>query len=964
MPPSDPVIDRVILDFLARCVEDARRGEERGLAAYQALYPGHEQLIASEWARLRRGQQEPADELRRLGPYRLLEALGRGGQGVVYRAIDERIGRTVALKLLPGLAPEDGLPARVQREVEAIARLDHPGLGVVYEAGVHTGQVYLAMRYVPGLSLAQVLAERSAAGPERESRSRRDRLRDDVGLVEKLARALHAAHEAGVVHRDVKPANVMIHESGEPVLLDFGLARSDDSALETLTASGELLGTTAYMAPERLRGEGGSDRRVDVWALGVLLYELLTGRRPFEGPGLDELSRRIRHENPTDPRRLERGIPRDLAVVLGAALEKDPGKRYPTALALAEELARVRSGRPVHAQPPSPLGRLRRWAWRHPALGSLALVLLVTLAASLWAALAFAELADAERDAHQRSEELVLQLQLQQRELRETAARETAARREAEALLVKRGAEQAELLQLAGSLGRRWEMLDVLTAAARTRAALQPPLPDDLPSLLQLRELATSALLTPDARHDHVIQRSSLGAGRFSRDGTRLALTWVAPDFSAAGLRLLDTRSGDELLNMPGMFLLSDSFSVALSEDAARLIIPRSDAISLWRCADVVHLQQHAIPEALEAAKTTSRWEVSFLPGDRFFVGVGAPGNDPSGPHGWAIWGLDPQRLVQHQVTSTALNDWLALSPDDSHLLLPGGAAELQLLRLPVGDAGAPIVAELLAPAPVHAACIGPGQQPEIHVVLRPPGGRVDELARLDLSGRVLARRELPFRTASASGLLRRSPDGRHLALASARGDIELLDTQDLHSVLSIPAESSRKLEDLRFSADGRELLSHSSAEGSDAWRLLLEPGLEQHLPTRARPGKDLACSADGTLVAALAQGARAPQLARPSALVAESTDDEGLAADADEIEAPARLRSPDAAAGDAAPTLQLPDEAGALELVAVDAGAARVAALGPHFAWLWNLPDPTPRRLARPADGEALELVFDADGA
>ena len=937
MPSSDPVADRVVLEFLRRHADDARRGEEPGLAHYQALFPGHEELVAKEWAQLHEEQDARDDHTRRLGPYRLLDVVGRGGQGVVYRAIDERIGRTVALKLLPGLAPEHGLPDRVQRELEAIARLDHPGLGVVYEAGVQAGQVYLAMRYVPGRSLAELLHERSSAEARDDDRGRRDRLADDVGLVEKLAHALHAAHEAGVVHRDVKPANVMIHESGEPVLLDFGLARADDSALATITASGELLGTTAYMAPERLRGEGGTDRHVDVWALGVLLYELLTGRRPFEGPGLDEVSRRIRVEDPVDPRRLARGIPRDLAVVVGTALEKEPGRRYPTALALAEELARVRAGRPVHARPPGPLGRLRRWAWRHPALAALTLVLLIGLLGSVWGALTMADLADAERSARERSDELNVQLQLRQQELQATAERERIARREAEALLVTRGAEQAQLLKLAGNLGRRWEMLATLEAAARTRAALEPPLPEGLPSTFMLRELATEALLTVDARHDRVIHRSSLGSGRFSRDGTRLVTTWVAPDFGRAGLRVLDTASGDELIHMDGMFLLSDSFCVSLAADGRHLLVPRSDAISLWRTADVLHAQQYAIPADLDAAAGSSNWEVAFLPGERFFVGVGAPRNDPGRPHGWAIWELETARVVQHHGGAPDLHDWLALSPDDRHLLLPDGARAVSLLRLPVGADGAPVIARWEAPEPVRAATLGAGEAPDVHLLMRAPGADRDELARVDAAGRVLARRELPVRTSDECGLLRRSPDGRTLALVEAGGGLMLLDAVDLHALLRIPAPSQRSLDDLRFAANGRELLSHSGAEGGDAWELELDPGLERRLPLRPRPGSALAFSADGFHAAALVEDGRAPRLAR---VLPGSPDDPPV------------------------PVLQLPDDADPLEHLAVDATGARVAAAGGGALWLWELPEPGPRRLERPGDAVDRGLAFADDGA
>jgi len=215
----------------------------------------------------------------RVGPYRLVRELGRGGQAIVWLAEDSRIGRQVALKMLPHLGPggEEAL-RRFRREAEVAARLEHPGICSVFEAEIDHGTPYIAMRYVAGETLARRLAvarDAQAAPPDRGA------LRDLALLFEKAARALHAAHEAGIVHRDVKPANLMITPEGEPVVLDFGLAREDDASAPALSLTGEVSGTPAYMSPEQMTGRSRPDRRTDVWSLGIALYEAATLAHPF-----------------------------------------------------------------------------------------------------------------------------------------------------------------------------------------------------------------------------------------------------------------------------------------------------------------------------------------------------------------------------------------------------------------------------------------------------------------------------------------------------------------------------------------------------------------------------------------------------------------------------------------------------------------------------------------------------------
>ena len=320
-------------------------------------------------------------EPQRVGSYRLLRELGRGGQAIVWLAEDSRIGRQVALKMLPGLGPggEDAL-RRFRREAEVAARLEHPGICGVFEAEIDHGTPYIAMRYVAGETLARRLALAREAG---DSPPDRAGLRDLTLLFEKTARALHAAHEAGIVHRDVKPANIMVTPAGEPVILDFGMARQDEETGASLTLTGETSGTPAYMSPEQMTGRARPDRRTDVWSLGIALYEAATLAHPFAAATRESLFQAILGEEPPDPRRANPEIDRDLATILETATAKEPDRRYKSALDLAEDLRRWRENEPIQARPVGRIERVRRWVQRKPALaGSLAAAVVLLIAAS------------------------------------------------------------------------------------------------------------------------------------------------------------------------------------------------------------------------------------------------------------------------------------------------------------------------------------------------------------------------------------------------------------------------------------------------------------------------------------------------------------------------------------------------------------------------------------------------------
>jgi tRNA A-37 threonylcarbamoyl transferase component Bud32 len=308
--------------------------------------------------------------------YEVLQELGRGGMGVVYKARHLRLNRLVAIKmLLVGAHAEAQLRARFDVEAEALAGLQHPNVVQVYEVGEYDGCPYLALEFIDGGNLDRKLARRPQ--PPRQA----------AELVQTLARAMHAAHQRGIVHRDLKPANVLLTGDGLPKITDFGLAKRLEGQGQTQT--GQVMGTPSYMAPEQAAGrthEVGPP--ADVWALGTILYECLTGRPPFAGDSVHQTLEQVLAHDPTPPRRLGHKVPRDLETICLKCLQKDPQRRYPSAGDLAEDLRRFQSGEPIRGRPVSGAERVLKWVRRRPARATLAaasvLVSLGLLGGGLW----------------------------------------------------------------------------------------------------------------------------------------------------------------------------------------------------------------------------------------------------------------------------------------------------------------------------------------------------------------------------------------------------------------------------------------------------------------------------------------------------------------------------------------------------------------------------------------------------
>jgi len=321
---------------------------------------------------------------RQFGDYEVLEELARGGMGVVYRARQTSLHRTVALKMVA--AGHLASPTAVQRfktEAEAAANLEHPNIVPIYEIGELAGQHYFTMKLVEGASLAQRLADFTLARADPPSGHKTAAIRQQAHrlavLLAKVAEAVHYAHQRGILHRDLKPGNILIDQEGQPHLTDFGLAKRI-AADSDLTLSGEIMGTPAYMAPEQAAGNVRQiTTAADVFSLGAILHQLLTGRVPFSGATPVEVFHAIIHDEPPAPRALNPAVPRDLETICLKCLEKDPAKRFGSARDLADELRRFAHGEPILARPVSRAEKLWRWSRRNPALAGFAVATLLLL---------------------------------------------------------------------------------------------------------------------------------------------------------------------------------------------------------------------------------------------------------------------------------------------------------------------------------------------------------------------------------------------------------------------------------------------------------------------------------------------------------------------------------------------------------------------------------------------------------
>ncbi|MFG0275763.1 MAG: serine/threonine protein kinase, partial [Phycisphaerales bacterium] len=324
----------------------------------------------------------------RIDRYEILSVIGEGGMGVVYRARQEKPAREVALKVIRAGVPTSEQLRRFELEADVLGRLKHPGIAQVYDAGTLDegagAQPYFAMELVDGQPLTKHAAARGLS------------VRDRLALFAKVCDAVQHAHGKGVIHRDLKPGNILVTPDGEPKVLDFGVARLTDADVQSVTMQtdiGQLIGTVPYMSPEQVAGDPGDlDTRSDVYALGVVLYELLTDRLPYDlrQKMIAEAARIIQEEEPTSLSSVSRALRGDIETIVGTALAKEKDRRYASASAFAADLRRFLQDEPIAARPPSASYQLQKFARRNKALVGGVVATFIALAGGLVGTTTFA----------------------------------------------------------------------------------------------------------------------------------------------------------------------------------------------------------------------------------------------------------------------------------------------------------------------------------------------------------------------------------------------------------------------------------------------------------------------------------------------------------------------------------------------------------------------------------------------
>jgi serine/threonine protein kinase len=386
--PNDPTLSHSPLDtVIAGYMQAVEAGDVPNRQDLLARYPEHAEALNAFFADLDRmdllasplrvpggpdpthavaaGGQSALPTVRYFGDYELLEEIARGGMGIVYKARQVSANRLVALKMI--LAGSFASSREVQRfrtEAEAAANLDHPHIVPIFEVGEHEGQQYYSMKFVDGTSLAK---------------HPRHNPRGEVEGMIPVIRGVHHAHLRGVLHRDLKPSNVLVDSSGTRLVTDFGLAKRLEAADGSFTETGQVLGTPKYMAPEQAAGRKDLTVAVDVYSLGVILFERLTGKTPFAGDDALTLLRQARESEPPRLSSIRPGLDRDLETVVLKCLEKSPAARYASAEALADDLARWLRGEPIEARPVGQAERLWRWCRRNPVVSGLSAAVAASL---------------------------------------------------------------------------------------------------------------------------------------------------------------------------------------------------------------------------------------------------------------------------------------------------------------------------------------------------------------------------------------------------------------------------------------------------------------------------------------------------------------------------------------------------------------------------------------------------------
>ncbi|HMS15912.1 MAG TPA: WD40 repeat domain-containing serine/threonine protein kinase, partial [Planctomycetota bacterium] len=844
-----PVNERLRIELFNLLVEAQLQGTSRSLDWYVEQFPGHEDFIRSEYSRVASEDVTLAPESfpgtyeRRIGRYRLLRELGRGGQGVVYLALDEHLGRQVALKVMAFPSVAHGqLPLRVRRELEAIARLNHEGLAVVHDAFVSDHYVCMAMRYVEGEPLSVAIARAGPGQPAdlpelrddaTQTRARPSRHERVAIFIELAARALHSAHLAGVVHRDIKPHNIMVNTRGEPVILDFGLALTGDSELAVLTGTGDLPGTPYTMAPERVRGERSEDPRGDVWSLGVTLYEALTGKRPFEAPTVQALHSQILTTEPQSPKQICPEVSSAIADVTLTALAKEPHSRYASAAALADDLARAITGEPILARPPGPLRKCLRWAYRHPARAASLLLLILALALATLAAVT----------------------------MRDLAERRDEARRDAEAALVKSLYEQGRATLLAREPGRKSVALDLfLKVAAWNRkgapllAVAQENSNDPQAGTKALRDALTEAWLLKDLAPTDSLLGFTAVTGTLAAHAPLGAFPDLASGMENFAVRLVDLRTGRVVQELRDSHLPGQAMRLSPDGEFLAAVTDRGHTLRMWRLPSMELVLTESLERGTEAPREfggrrpLERWEITIANAGRAVAATCEFSFGEGGPRR-SLWVFSPQaspalRMVHHGADV----GWpCAFTSDGDTFGTRTGPSELGIwdLKEPHEPGRISLDGELVA---LRFRTSDPDS---FVAIWRAPGSSTDTLGARAFQGATSLKRMNLGGPCGSNSALELSTDGTLLMINDAAGSMRLVDVTTLHVVATLESAAVGHVEGISWHSGNTNVTQQVRGSGTRSYAVDAKPDLLLNfpqLPATTKPdprlsGADLAFS-------------------------------------------------------------------------------------------------------------------------